>query len=395
LAHHFERGPFEFRKLIQKQHAIVGETDLARTWKRAAAEKSDIADGVMGRTKWSRRNKRSLAVQKSGDAVNLGGFDRFVERHRRNNRRHPFRQHRFAGTGRSNHENVVATRNRDFDCALHVSLAFHVGKIDVARQRENARAIADRVAQEFRARGYTVVSDGSRAADAKLIVTVGGDGTLLRAARVAVQDDIPVLGINTGRLGFLTEFDDDDPRIDELPELFERGLHIEERVALQAQYESRTFFALNDVVVRKGGVSRIVPFGLCLGREQAAHVPADGICVATPTGSTAYFLSAGGSIISPQVDAFGIVPLLPHTLFSRPLIVPIDERIVVSCDDEMVHANLECDGDVVSDVSPGSSVVIVRHPRTVKFARTSALRFFERLEQKLRWGVSIKEERAR
>ena len=91
----------------------------------------------------------------------------------------------------------------------------------------------------------------------------------------------------------------------------------------------------------------------------------------------------------------GIVPLLPHTLFSRPLIVPASSRITVSCDSELVHANLECDGDVVSDLAPGASVVIERHPRTVRFARMKRLRFFERLEDKLRWGVSIKERRRR
>ncbi len=160
----------------------------------------------------------------------------------------------------------------------------------------------------------------------RLFITVGGDGTLLRAARVATENDAPLLGINTGRLGFLTELDAGDPRIDDLPELVERGLVVEERVALEAEYDGRTFFALNDVVVRKGDVSRIVPFGLSLDDEHIADIPADGICVATPTGSTAYFLSAGGSIISPRVDAFGIVPLLPHTLFSRPLIVPASSR---------------------------------------------------------------------
>lgn len=267
----------------------------------------------------------------------------------------------------------------------------------------NGRATAQGVADGFRNRGYAIalcdrcgdpqgfVTDGARVRDARLLITVGGDGTLLRAARIAVDDAIPILGINIGRLGFLTEFDQGDPRIEQLPDLFERGLEIEERVALQARHDGKIFFALNDVVLRKGLVSRMVPFGLCLGEEQAAHVPADGICVCTPTGSTAYFLSAGGAIVSPRVEAFGIVPLLPHTLFSRPLIVPTDERIVVSCDDEMVTANLECDGEIVSDLAPGDSVEIVRHPRKVRFARTAPLRFFERLEQKMRWGVSIKE----
>jgi NAD+ kinase len=267
---------------------------------------------------------------------------------------------------------------------------------------ENARSVAERVAASFKAAGYGVApfSEGAeyhaRIDDAALLVTVGGDGTLLRAARRAVEGGVPILGINTGRLGFLTEVDDDDyERIDELPDLLERGLIVEERLALQAEYNGRKFFALNDVVVRKGAVSRLVPFGLVLNDEEVAHVPADGVCVATPTGSTAYFLSAGGSIISPHVDAFGIVPLLPHTLFSRPLIVPGNSRVIVSCDSEIVHANLECDGDVMCDLDPGASVVIERHPRTVKFARIERLRFFERLEEKLRWGVSIKDRSKR
>lgn len=270
--------------------------------------------------------------------------------------------------------------------------------IYVDAERENARALAERVGAGFKDAGYKIVpiaKGGALEDDVALLVTIGGDGTLLRAARLAVEKGVPIIGINTGRLGFLTEFDEDDAAIDELPDLLERGLVIEERIALCAQYEGRSYFALNDVVVRKGGVSRIVPFGLCLNDEQAAHIPADGICVATPTGSTAYFLSAGGSIISPQVDAFGIVPLLPHTLFSRPIIVPAGSHITITCDSELVHANLECDGDIVSDLAPGASVVIERHPRAVRFARIERLRFFERLEEKLRWGVSIKERRRR
>lgn len=266
----------------------------------------------------------------------------------------------------------------------------------VDENRENSRVLAHRVGRSFEEAGYRVapLSNGAPLDDAALLVTIGGDGTLLRAARLAVDDGIPILGINTGRLGFLTEFDEDDEHIDELPDLLERGLIIEERIALEAEYNGKKFFALNDVVVRKGGISRIVPFALCLNDEQAAHVPADGMLIATPTGSTAYFLSAGGSIISPQVDAFGVVPLLPHTLFSRPIIVPANSHIVIGCDSELAHANLECDGEVVSDVDPGSSVVIMKYPRPVRFARISRLRFFERLERKLQWGVSIKGRQA-
>ncbi|MHB8434006.1 MAG: NAD(+)/NADH kinase [Candidatus Tyrphobacter sp.] len=261
----------------------------------------------------------------------------------------------------------------------------------VDHRREEARAIAARVADAFRSRGYGVVQLPGKSTDECLIVTVGGDGTLLRAARLAVERDVPIIGINTGHLGFLTEFDEDDARIDRLPEFLANGLHIEPRLALVAEYSGSTHFALNDVVVRKGGVPRIVPFSLRLDDEEAAQVPADGVCIATPTGSTAYFLSAGGSIISPRVDAFGIVPLLPHTLFSRPIIVPAASRIEIRCDVEPAHAHLECDGATVADVEPGETVVVRRHPKPVLFARTAPLRFFERLEEKLRWGVSIKD----
>ncbi len=259
----------------------------------------------------------------------------------------------------------------------------------VDHDREHARAIADRVAEAFRARGFGVVRLPAERGETSLIVTVGGDGTLLRAARIAIDGDIPIIGINTGRLGFLTEFDEDDPRIGQLPELLERGLEIEERLALQAEYAGRKYFALNEVVIRKGGV-RIVPFTLRLDDESAVEIPADGLCIATPTGSTAYFLSAGGSIISPRVDAFGIVPLLPHTLFSRPIIVPASSRIEAGCDVEPANAHIECDGELVAEIEPGESVIVQRHPKRVRFARTSVLHFFERLETKLKWGVSIK-----
>ena len=259
--------------------------------------------------------------------------------------------------------------------------------VDVARDR--ARAIAGRVAEGFRARGFEVV-EGRAPESIPLLIVVGGDGTLLRAARLAVGNDVPVLGINTGRLGFLTELDEDDPAIDRLPEAVERGLYVEERTALEAEYEGRRYFALNDVVVRKGEISRIVPFGLRFDDEAIVHIPADGICVATPTGSTAYFLSAGGAIISPKVEAFGVAPLLPHTLFSRPLIVPASSRIEITCDSEIAQAHLECDGDVLADLAPGSSVFIRRHPKCVRFARLSPLHFFERLEEKMLWGVSVK-----
>lgn len=230
-------------------------------------------------------------------------------------------------------------------------------------------------------------------ADADLIVTFGGDGTLLRGMRFAVPLDVPVFGVNTGRLGFLTEIDEHDNVLEELGDVFDGSFRIEERVALEAAVNGHgAHLALNDVVVRRASNARMAPFGLLLDGEQIARIPSDGMIVTTPTGSTAYFLSAGGPIISPGVDAFGIAALLPHTLFARPLIVPTSSTVAITVDSETMHANLDIDGTLAADLAPGDTVSVRRAPRSVKFARTRPDGFFSRLEEKLQWGVPIKRD---
>jgi NAD+ kinase len=228
--------------------------------------------------------------------------------------------------------------------------------------------------------------------DAELLITIGGDGTLLRGARLAHPLGIPILGVNTGRLGFLTEVEADDAGFEKLRALFERGFQIEERVALDAEVAGSGVvqFALNDVVVRRGAQARMAPFGLALDGETIAHLPSDGVIVSTPTGSTGYFLSAGGPIIHPSVESLGIAALLPHTLFARPLLVPTDATIEITCDGEIAQANLETDGIIAADLHAGDRVTVRRAEQPVRFARVSDRAFFERLEDKLQWGVPIK-----
>ncbi|GAC1405813.1 MAG: NAD(+)/NADH kinase [Candidatus Velthaea sp.] len=241
-----------------------------------------------------------------------------------------------------------------------------------------------------------VATPGANLDDSDLIVTIGGDGTLLRGVRIAARLDVPVFGVNTGRLGFLTEIDDHDDVIAELGDLFDGTFRIEERVALHASVNGAgTYFALNDVVVRRASNARMAPFGMALDGQTAAHIPSDGIIVATPTGSTAYFLSAGGPIISPGVDALGIAALMPHTFFARPLLVPITSTIDITVDSDSDHANLDVDGTLAADLAPGDTVRVVRAPAPVKFARlrsNGTNGFFSRLEEKLQWGVPIKRE---
>lgn len=268
------------------------------------------------------------------------------------------------------------------------ALAFARGAAALAVQRGFAVALADEQADLV-----DLGTPSTSLADADLVVTFGGDGTFLRGMRFAVPLDVPVFGINTGRLGFLTEIDEHDNVLDELGDVFDGTFRIEERVALEAAVNGEgAHFALNDVVVRRASNARMAPFGLALDDEPVARLPSDGIIVATPTGSTAYFLSAGGPIISPGVDAFGIAALLPHTLFARPLIVPTTSTITITVSSESMHANLDIDGTLAGDLAPGDIVTVRRAPRSVKFARTRSNGFFSRLEEKLQWGVPIKRD---
>jgi len=270
--------------------------------------------------------------------------------------------------------------------------------------RDRAREVAAEVVQIARDAGLsvavtgdgeidaTLATPGARVEDAELLVTVGGDGTLLRGVHIAVPREIPVLGVNTGRLGFLTEVETTDDGLRALDRVFAGDFEIEERLTLRASVNGGAahYFGLNDVVVRRASEARMAPFGLSLDGELIADIPSDGIVVSTPTGSTAYFLSAGGPIISPNVEAFGVAALLPHTLFARALIVPTSSTVEIRCDSEIAHANLEVDGSVVADLVRGDAVTVVKAPRPVKFARTRPRAFFARLEEKLQWGVPIK-----
>lgn len=228
--------------------------------------------------------------------------------------------------------------------------------------------------------------------DAELLVTIGGDGTLLRGAQIAHPRGIPILGVNIGRLGFLTEVEADADGFAALDRVFGGDVRVEERVALHAQVagSEELHLAINDVVVRRGAQARMAPFGLVLDGEEIAHMPSDGVIVATPNGSTGYFLSAGGPIIHPAVDALGVAALLPHTLFARPLLVETNATIEITCDGELSRANLETDGIIAADLRAGDRVVVQRAAEPVRFARVRQRAFFQRLEEKLQWGVPIK-----
>ncbi len=228
-------------------------------------------------------------------------------------------------------------------------------------------------------------------AAADVLVSLGGDGTLLQAAHLAGPLGIPIIGVDFGRVGFLTEVPRDSYEAT-LAEILRGGVKTERHLALEARVRGadQHYYAVNDVHIDRRHHGRIVNFGIHLSGEHIATIPADGIVIASPTGSTAYFLSAGGPIMSPKIDAFGIAPICPHTLFSRPLIVSADEKVEIVLPNESHGTQLFVDGQPQFELAPGATVEVVRSANPVQFVRLGEEFFFQTLERKLHWGVSIK-----
>lgn len=224
------------------------------------------------------------------------------------------------------------------------------------------------------------------------LITFGGDGTLLRGARLLAGRETPILGVNLGRVGFLTTATRDtlDPALDALV----AGRYItERRQALAASIldphgQPRTKqMAVNDATIHKGGVARVIRVNVFLNGENVGPYSADGIILATPTGSTAYSLSAGGPIVVPGVEAMVVTPICAHTLAVRPLVVPASYTIVVEpivgwADDLLVSF----DGQTGTTLAPGECVEVRRAEGRVCLIRLGDDGFFTRMRKKLGWG---------
>ncbi len=229
-----------------------------------------------------------------------------------------------------------------------------------------------------------------------LIISLGGDGTLLRTARMVFGRDIPVLGINLGNLGFLTSVSADG--IDEgLRTVLGGNSVIEKRRTLHAEIRSaeggvrETFTVLNDAVVHKVGAAQVVRLDLWVGPqhelEEIGSFSGDGVILSTPTGSTAYSLSAGGPVIVPQLNCFLVTPILPHTLALRPVVVPGDDEITVNALDRRDPLFLTVDGQEGGPVGSGERVVVRMGTFKVALVRLPGHSFFATLRRKLSWAA--------
>ena len=226
-----------------------------------------------------------------------------------------------------------------------------------------------------------------------LVLVLGGDGTLLNMAdcigRAGVN--VPILGVNFGSLGFLTEVT--------LPELYpalEAALaghaHIEERLTLNATIARSngapiTEIAVNDVVINKGARSRLIDLEISVGDGLVTTVRADGLIIATPTGSTAYNLAAGGPIVQPNVDALVLTPIAPHTLTNRPIVIPASSSVRVKpIVDERDEVFVTFDGQTGAELHAGNEISVCRGREPMRLIRPATRSYFEVLREKLNWG---------
>ncbi len=225
---------------------------------------------------------------------------------------------------------------------------------------------------------------------ADLIIVLGGDGTLLSAARVIGAREVPLFPVNLGGLGFLTAI-----TIDEIYPNLERAFRGEHRIGkrkllhaelLRAEKSVANWEALNDVVITKSAIARMIDLDTHVDQMFVCRYKADGLIVATPTGSTAYSLSAGGPIIFPSVGAICLTPICPHMLTNRPVIVPETSTIRVTCQAEDDSAFLTIDGQIGEPLQKGDQIVCRSSTHTLMLIRPPRMLFFDVLREKLKWG---------
>jgi NAD+ kinase len=237
--------------------------------------------------------------------------------------------------------------------------------------------------------GTTTLADDVLPGAIDLAIVLGGDGTMLSVARRLAPNDVPLIGVNLGRLGFLTDIP--VARMEPTLAAMLDGHYTEERRTLLAVALARTDGttasapALNEVVVNRGGLGSMIECAVNIDGRFVYAMRADGVIVATPTGSTAYALSTGGPIIAPEVPAFALVPIAPHALTHRPIAVPDRATIEITVSqgrDAAVH----CDGQAHFDLAEGDRVIARRAPHTARFLHPEYHDYFAMLREKLHWS---------
>ena len=225
--------------------------------------------------------------------------------------------------------------------------------------------------------------------DTDFIISIGGDGTLLSAAQAVMRSPIPILGINLGSLGFLTSLERDWRS--GLASILKGHYHIEERMVLNCRLEfadgsEETLWALNDVVIERGDIFNLLSLDVRVGDQLLNRYMSDGLIISTPTGSTAYALSAGGPIIDPSLDAILITPISAHTLSVRPVVLTGEENIYIQLTNPDSHAHLHMDGKNTREIDSSLQIRVRPSSYRIELVVMPDNTFYEKLRKKLNWG---------
>ena len=238
--------------------------------------------------------------------------------------------------------------------------------------------------------GARVVEEQELAQAVDLLIILGGDGTFLHGTALVASAQVPILGVNLGSLGFLTAFSREEAERAILAAL-RRDLPIEERMRLEVTLHrpggsTEVRYALNDCVVSQGSIARLVDLEALLDGTRISTYKADGLIIATPTGSTAYNLAAGGPILVPHLQAIVITPICPHTLTNRPLVAPGDSHITVTLGTRAANVVMTIDGQLGRELKAEDRIEIRRAAEPLRMVVSPARGYFDVLRQKLAWG---------
>ena len=222
-----------------------------------------------------------------------------------------------------------------------------------------------------------------------LMIVFGGDGTLLNSARQYLEYEIPILGVNMGNVGFLTDLKVENFHIS-MQEILNGNYKIEERNLVSAKFNNNHLYGLNEVVIHSGAYAQLMRYRLNVNDKVVYEQRSDGLIIATPTGSTAYSLSAGGPIIHPSLDVWTIIPMLPQSISSRPFVISSNEKVEMEIfDGPSENAKICVDGQDDIDVPYGLNIAISKTEKTLKLVHPKDNDFFEACREKLGWSLNI------
>ena len=228
---------------------------------------------------------------------------------------------------------------------------------------------------------------------ADMVIVFGGDGTLISVARIAPELSVPILGVNVGGLGFLAELSLDE-LFSSLTEILDGRFRLEERIAIRARVESaerkpKTFFAVNDFVINKSAIARMIDIKTYVDDSFVAKYRGDGLIVSTPTGSTAYSLAAGGPIIQPTTNVLVLSPICPHTLTNRPIVVPDSAVIKTQLESRGQEVTLTIDGQEAIPLFDGDEMLVFKALEKLKLIQSLNTDYYSILREKLSWGKNF------